>query len=197
VVTSLEYGDGVDLQLHKKRFTDSQAEAASIVAEMREDKIEDILDIQTGAYRNQPVKVTGRDPDTNEEMYGEVSPQAFEHALRKVAAMARRDYEFDDLEAAVDHYEDVVWTNAAGHRVSEDEPWISAVDIAGQAGVTSQDFVFYILETTHGHAAQGETAPVGRHKYDLSGNFVQAGPTTMAFEDDDGKEIPVTLIKPR
>jgi len=191
VIHESEYD--TDMVLQGKRFTNSRAEAESIVAEMREDRIGEILDRVTGTHRDRPVRVTGYDPDTNEKMYGQVSAQSYEWALRRVANLSRPDYEFDDLEGIDEDYEDVVWTNAAGHRVSEEFPYISMADLVKQSGVTSQEFVFRILETTHGFKVG--TRAVGKHKFDLSGQFVEAGPTTMTM-DMEGKEVPVTLIKP-
>lgn len=183
-----------DMTLNKSRFSDSMSDVMSIATEMREQKVDEILDIVLGSHRNKTVHVTGTDEETGGTMYGEVSPQMYEYALKTIALEQRRDRELDQLPAA-DNYEDVIWTDSVGHRVAEDQSYISFADLVEQSGVGPQEFVYRVLETNHGHNDENATRLIGQHKFDLSGQYVEAGPTTMSF-DNEGKEIPVTLIKP-
>lgn len=186
-----------DMWLDLKRFTNSTSEASSIAAEMRENHIDELLDTITGAHRDKPVLVTGNDPDTDETIYGEVSPQQFERALRKVAEQSRRGIDFDYMDAA-DDYEDVTWYDSLGHHAdeaNENNPYVSAADIVSQSGVHPWEFQYRILEITHGIRDENRTRMIGPNKFDISGQYVESGPE-RAIADSDGKEIPVTPMKP-
>jgi hypothetical protein len=183
-----------DMNMISRRFTNSQAEAGSIATEMREDKIQELLDIVTGSRRTKKVHVVGIHPETGETMYAEVSPEAYAHALRRVAEHAQPAHEWDELEIT-DSYEDVTWHDAHGNEIGEDFPWIEDKDLVEQSGVHPSEFHYRVLSVKKGHADESMTRLIGRGKVDLSGQFVEAGPT-ISMEDNEGRSIPVTPIRP-
>jgi hypothetical protein len=181
-----------DMYLDQKLFVDSRDQVGMAVTEARRAKEDEILDAVLGSHHNGSVRVQSVDED-GEPMYAVVSSQSFEAALHRFATSTQQSETWNDID--LDNYEDVIWTDSMGHRVSEDFSYVNDQDVLEQAGVHPDEFNYRVLEVQHGHRDENMVRTAGPHMFKLSGQYVETGPTTDYIEDE-GREIPVVPMRP-